>query len=187
MTQSSGSPAKHHHEGTMGRIVKVKVRPGGRVRFPGFCVHCSQPAVEVMALSRRSGRRTRSIDVPLCANCFRELRLESGEEERLRRLGRAASVGVSLVVAILAFLLLNALLSFLIALLAAPPLGLIAGLGTRHYSRRKRLEAARPEKKAILASARMVEFSWRAATFEFENEDFSDRFLELNQEKLMEA
>jgi hypothetical protein len=50
-----------------------------------------------------------------------------------------------------------------------------------------RLEAAKPEKKAILASAQMVEFSWRAATFEFENEDFSDGFLELNQEKLMEA
>lgn len=171
----------------MGRIVKIKVRPGGRVRFPGFCVHCSQPAAEVMAINRRSGRRTRSIDVPLCANCFRELRLESGEEERLHRLGRVASVGVSMAVAVLALLLLNVLLPLLIALFIALALGLAAGLGTRHYFRRKRLEAARPEKKAILASSQMVEFSWRAATFEFENEDFSDRFMELNQEKLMET
>jgi hypothetical protein len=170
----------------MGRIIKVKVRPGGNVRFPGICAHCSQPATETMALTRRNGRRTRSIDVPLCAACFRELQRESGQEERLHRLGRVASVAVFLLVAILAFILFNRLLPLLAGLFVSLAIGTMVGLGVRLYFRRIRAEAARPEKKAVLASAELLEFSWRAATFEFENEEFSDRVEELNQEKLME-
>lgn len=139
-----------------------------------------------MALTRRNGRRTRSIDVPLCAACFRELQRESGQEERLHRLGRVASVVVFLLLAIPVFILFNGLLPLLASLFISLAVGSMAGLGVRIYFRRIRAEAARLEKKAILASTRMVEFSWRAATFEFENEEFSDRFEELNQEKLME-
>jgi hypothetical protein len=187
MTLSSGTLAERFNEGTMGRTVKVKVRPGGHVQFPSICANCSQPATEAMALTRRSGRRTRSIDVPLCAACFRELKRESGQEERLHRLGRAASVFVFLLAAILVFILFSGLLPLLASLFISLAVGTLVGLGVRTYFRRIRADAALPEKKAILASSQLVDFSWRATTFEFDNEEFSDRVEELNQEKLMEV
>jgi hypothetical protein len=33
----------------------------------------------------------------------------------------------------------------------------------------------------------MVDFSWRATTFKFENELFAERFSELNENQLMEV
>jgi predicted Na+-dependent transporter len=96
------------------------------------------------------------------------------------------SVIVFLLVAILLFVLFNRLLPLLAGLIISLAIGTMVGLGVRLYFRRIRAEAARPEKKAILASTQLVKFSWRATTFEFENEEFSDRVEELNQEKLME-
>ena len=127
------------------------------------------------------------MDAPLCADCYRELKRESGQEERLHRLGRVVSAAVMIVVMIPVLILLNGLLPLLVSLFIALVIGAMAGFGTTLYFRRIRAEAARPEKKAILASAQIVGFSWRATTFEFENDSFSDKFLELNQEKLMES
>jgi hypothetical protein len=171
----------------MGQIVKVKVRPGGTVQFPGFCAHCSQSATNIMTVTLRNGRRTRSIEVPLCTECYREVQKESGEEERLHRLGRAATGVIFFLVAVPALILLNRVFPIGVAALVSLTAGILAGLVVLTIFRRKRAAAANPEKRAILNSARMVEFSWRAATFEFENEAFSDRVIELNQEDLMEV
>ena len=171
----------------MGQIIKVKVRPGGSVQFPNFCAHCSQPAIERMAIRLRDGRRTRIIDVPLCSNCHREVGKESGEEERLHRLGRVVTIITSLMIAILTFILLGRALPPVVKVLLALFLGIIVGAILIAYFRRLRAEAATPEKKAVLRSARLREFSWRATTFEFENEAFANRFVELNQEELMEV
>jgi len=170
----------------MGQIVKVKVRPGGTINFPSICAHCSQPATGQMALKLRSGRRTRYIDVPLCVDCHREVQKESGEEERLHRLGRVVTISSALIAAIIVFLILGGLLPLVVRLLISLSVGALAGSIVLAYYRRIRAEAALPEKKAILASSQMVEFSWRATTFEFENEAFFDKFVELNQPELME-
>ncbi len=170
----------------MGQIVKVKVRPGGSVQFPGICANCSQPATERMELRRRSGRRTRFIDVPVCSDCFRELGKESGEEERLRRLARVLAVAVFALVATLVFAFFYRLIPLLAAFIVAMALAALVATALNIFLRRRRIKAARPEKKAILASTGLVGFSWRATTFEFENEEFSERFTELNRERLME-
>ena len=171
----------------MGQIVKVKVRPGGTLQFPGICAHCSQPATGQMALKLRNGRRTRYIDVPLCTDCHRVVQKESGEEERLHRLGRVVTILASLIIAIIVFFVLGEILPLVVRLLISFSVGALAGSAVLAYFRRFRAEAALPEKKAILASAHMVEFSWRATTFDFENEAFFDKFVELNQPELMES
>ena len=70
-------------------------------------------------------------------------------------------------------------------------LGLIVGLGVGTavllYFRRRALQHALPAKQAILQSAQIETFSWRAVTFTFTNETFSERFRALNQPLLMET
>jgi hypothetical protein len=168
----------------VGAQVKVKVRPGQSLRFPAICVNCSAPASHAMRLRRRVGRATRLIDVPLCAECWRQTVLLSAEEERLDRVGKLASAA-AVVPAVLLFLLLGGILP--LALSAALCL-LLAGLsaaGVAALFRRRRAAAARPEKRLILDSAEMAAFSWRATTFAFRNPLFARRFAELNAPSLM--
>ncbi|MCI0399364.1 MAG: hypothetical protein L0332_11405 [Chloroflexi bacterium] len=166
--------------------VKVKVRPGRVVQFPKICVHCARPAAERLPLKRRIGRVTRLIDVPLCANCAREAGRRSPEEEQWLRLSWVAAVVAALVAGALLVIVLPAgmpaLLRLAIALVVAVP----AGRAAYDLCRRRSRAAARPEKKAVLHAAQMVTFSWRATTFEFKNDLFAERFIELNQHLLME-
>lgn len=52
--------------------------------------------------------------------------------------------------------------------------------------RRSGYKAALPEKKEIYDSAHIVDFSWRATTFEFANETFTEHFRRLNKPLLMD-
>jgi len=52
--------------------------------------------------------------------------------------------------------------------------------------RRQIRQAYLPEKKEILDAARIENFSWRATTFAFENEEFMQRFVAMNESLLME-
>jgi hypothetical protein len=165
--------------------VKVKVRPGQTVRFPGVCANCLRPAGEQLRLRRRIGRLTREIDVPLCADCSEIVRRRSGEEERLERLGRAAAAAAGLVVAVLLFLLIPGGLPGL-RLAAALIAGAAAGLVVLGFFARRREAAVLPEKQAVLGAAAVADFSWRATTFEFRSADFARRFRELNESRLME-
>ena len=47
--------------------------------------------------------------------------------------------------------------------------------------------AAPLEKKAVLQSAQLQAFSWRTATFQFSNDTFVERFMELNEPILLET
>jgi hypothetical protein len=172
---------------TMSQRVKVKIRPGGSLRFPAICVNCSRPANEKLRLRKRIGRTTRLQDVPLCTECFQETRRLSGEEERLIRLGRLAGGLSAVVTATIALIVLAGVLPLPIALIPALVFGGLAAAGILALFRRRTADAARPEKRAIQASAAMADFSWRATTFDFENESFASRFSELNREALMEA
>jgi len=169
----------------MNQLVKVKVRPGKTLSFPAICVHCAQPANESLVVSKRSGQIRRLIDVPVCTECSQELRRQSGEEERLQRLGWLAVSITGLLVLVITFFLLPGPWPLLRLFIALVPALLIA---TVIYSifRKKMSDAARPQKRAILESARMVDFSWRATTFEFNNEAFAESFSEINESRLME-
>jgi hypothetical protein len=167
--------------------VKVKVRPGHSLRFPAMCVHCSRPATERMCLRHSSDGATRLIDVPLCGECHRELRRQSHLEERLQKVGRISSGAAALVAITVLLMVLPGWLPFLLRLSLALLGGALAAAAVQTFFRRGREAAARPEKRAILRSAAMVAFSWRTATFVFENDGFASRFAELNRTQLMEG
>jgi hypothetical protein len=168
----------------MGQQVKVKVKVGQVVRFPGVCVHCANPAGERMALRKRIGRLTRLVDVPVCVDCAQTLRKRSGEEERLQRIGYGAVGLAFLLAAVIVYALLPPLVLFL-RVGAAVILAVLAASAVRVYFQGAALKAARPEKRMILESARLANFSWRATTFEFSNEAFVERFVDLNEQLVM--
>jgi hypothetical protein len=171
----------------MSHTIKVKAQPGHALRFPEICVHCSRPASERMSIKKRRGGNTRLIDVPICSNCARELKLKSGEEERWQRLGLIATAGIGFIIFIAGILLLTGLLPLWLRLIIALLVASLAAAGVWELFKHKSLAEARPQKKAILQSARMVYFSWRATTFEFENETFASCFKKLNEPGLMEV
>jgi len=166
--------------------VKIKVRPKQTVHFPGICVHCSQPAPYTQTVRKRMGRVTRLIDVPVCTDCATQLRRRSQEEERLNQL--------KYVVACIAFLV-----TMFAIYIATPPAMvtavrwlvafMVGGLVTAvilNLFRRQIRQTYLPEKKKILNAARIENFSWRATTFTFENDEFKRRFVEINESLLME-
>jgi hypothetical protein len=171
----------------MSQRLKVKVRPGGTVQFPGICIHCSQPAAERTRLKKRAGQVIRIIEVPVCSGCFGELQRKSGEEERLERLGRAAAVFTAIIVGLALFLLITAGLPLALRLALSLVAALLLSLAVWTFFKRRSQDAFRLEKKAILESARMTDFSWRATTFEFSNDVFAEGVAELNEPLLMES
>lgn len=165
--------------------VRVRVRPGEELRFPAACVYCGQPAGPALPLRRRLGRVTREVDVPLCGDCQQEVRRLSGDEERRRKLGWLAAGLAFLFLFLLLFFLLPAGFPILLRLLL--PLGIAALAAGAVYSafRRNSQRYARPEKQAILAAARLEDFSWRTMTLAFADEAFARRFATLNEPQSM--
>lgn len=167
--------------------VKLKVRPNQTVSFPGICVHCAQPASQRLLLHKRMGRVTRLIELPLCTACQKELHRTSADEERLQKIGGVVSGVLLLLTAVLTFLLLPSALAFLLRALTALLVGGSLAWGVWAVFTRARQQAALPTKKAILNSAKMTAFSWRATVFEFSNDIFTERFKRLNEPNLMEV
>lgn len=153
--------------------------------FPAVCVHCAQPAGERLRLQKRMGRVSRSIDVPLCTACAEEVHRLSFEEERWQKLSWVMAVLTWMISLTVFLLLLPAGLPFVARFMLAVLLA--AGLAVVAFDLGRRVAAqhARPEKQAILNSARLTRFSWRATTFEFTNPVFSERFSTLNEARLL--
>ncbi|MBK7915537.1 MAG: hypothetical protein IPJ94_04640 [Chloroflexi bacterium] len=168
------------------QTIKIKARPDEIIRFPGLCVHCAQPGATPLRLKKRHGRITRLVDVPLCPDCAQELTRKSGEEERLEKMGWAAAGITAVILLALGLLLTPAGLAVWLRLLVGLVAGLGGGTAVLLASRRLALQKALPAKLAILQSAQIETFSWRAVTFTFTNETFSERFRALNQPLLME-
>jgi hypothetical protein len=165
--------------------VKVKVKPGDALQFPGICANCSQPAAEWMAVKNWGGRLLRRIDVPVCKECARLLRRRSWHEERWTKLGWFLAGGAAVLVLLLAFFVLFAALPFGIRLILALLAAGLAAYDGWAFARRKGLSATIPEKKAVLAAARISDFSWWTTTFEFGNDRFAERFIDLNRRILV--
>lgn len=168
----------------MTQAIKIKIKPGGAIQFPAICVHCSNRAAEGLRLHKRSGQITRMVDVPLCQDCYHQTQRQSAKEEQLRKLSRLVSPAIALLVLIV-LLLMPSGMPYLLRIPASIVGALIAGIGLHLWFDRRSQKAALPEKKEILSSASIADFSWRATTFEFANETFCDRFIELNRAKLM--
>ncbi|MCP4420693.1 MAG: hypothetical protein GY805_29140 [Chloroflexi bacterium] len=169
----------------MTRQVKIKVRPQQTIQFPGICVHCSQPAPETMTVRQRYGRITRIINLPLCQRCATELKRQSADEERLKKINWLVSGVLFLLGLAVTLLFTPTTLTFALRLLIALLVG--AGLVTAVFwgFRQSISNAALPEKQAIRQSVAIESFSWRATTFAFQNDRFADRFVEINTTRLM--
>ncbi|MCA9937385.1 MAG: hypothetical protein KC418_01990 [Anaerolineales bacterium] len=170
----------------MSTQVKIKVRVGQTVRFPGQCVHDMTPATALMTVRQRMGRRTRLIDAPVCAACQAELGRLSGAEERQQRLGMLVTVVGGLAAAAVVWWLMPAFLLWLKLLVAIGGGGAVSA-GILSWFRGRLPQAARPEKKAIRDALKITRFSWRATTFEFTNDAYAAQFASLNKTHLMET
>jgi hypothetical protein len=166
--------------------IKVKVRPGESLQFPGICVHCGQAATERLTLQKRNGRISRLLDVPLCHTCDQACLRRSGMQEQRQKLGWLAT-GLTLLLGLaLVFLMLPADLGLSVRLFIAL---LVAGLGaTAVYTTGRRWadQAAPPQSKAILQAANIDTFSWRTITLSFTNESFAEQVRQLNERILWE-
>lgn len=166
--------------------IKVKVRPKQNIQFPGLCVHCGQPAPASMPIHKRMGRTTRTIAVPLCTSCAQTIARRSGEEERLQKIGLLVATAVFLITTAIILIATPAGLSFILRLLIALLISSGLTFGVATFFRRAIRNAALPEKKAILHAAQIETFSWRATTFSFANDAFTERFVDINKALLME-
>ena len=130
------------------------------------------------------GHITRLVDAPLCADCAHELHRLSGEEERWRRLSWLLSSLAWLASFSVLFFLLPAGLGAPFRFFISVTIALIIAASTFRYGRRTALRRARPQKQAILKAATLIDFSWRATTFEFVNETFAENFSTINESRL---
>ncbi|MFZ0544859.1 MAG: hypothetical protein WAM60_05450, partial [Candidatus Promineifilaceae bacterium] len=91
----------------------------------------------------------------------------------------------AVLVLLLAFFLLFSSLPFALRLVLALLAAALAGYDGWAFARRKGLSATLPEKKTVLAAARITDFSWWTTTFEFGNDQFAERFVNLNKALLI--
>jgi hypothetical protein len=138
-----------------------------------------------MELSKRNGRIRRQIDVPICAQCAHQLRRTSAAEERLQK-QRWLFSGMAALFVLLAFLFFLSPLSFELRLFAALLVAMAVGFLVWQLFRIAIANAALPEKKEVLASAQLQDFTWRTATFRFSNPTFGEHFAALNEPLLLE-
>lgn len=166
--------------------VKLKIRPDQPLDFPGLCVHCGDRAAAWHTISRRQGRVSRHVEVPVCDRCQGVLRRNSYLEERWQRLGLLGLLSGTLLAGALAWFLLPAALPDLLREGVALGAALLTAFVVYQLARRARQRAALPDKQAIRDAARIRRFSWRTMTFDFANEAVGEQFAALHADRLME-
>jgi hypothetical protein len=171
---------------SMSHLVKIKVKPGETILFPASCVNCGREAELGLTLYKRDAGLQRSIKVPLCNDCQQELRRKSAAEERLERIGFVVAAAFGLLFFVLVLLLLPANLSTWLKIIAAVILAAFIAMAVLGLFLRKSKQSARPEKLNIKNAARISEFSWRAMTFEFRDEQYAESVCRLNEPQIME-
>lgn len=171
---------------SMSQLVKLKVKPGEAIRFPASCINCGHEADLGLTLYKRDAGLQRSIKVPLCIDCQQELRRKSAEEERFERIGFVVAAAFGLLFFVLVLLLLPTSLSAWLKIMSAVIVAVIIAMAILGLFLRKSKKSARPEKLQIKSAARISEFSWRATTFEFRDENYAESVCRLNEQQLME-
>jgi len=165
----------------MANQVKVHLRPNQEVRFPGICVACVQPAAERMPLVKRAGQVMRTIDVPLCSDCARQLLRRSAAEERIQTFGWLVGGLAGGLLLALTWLSLPDVLGFPIRLTVGLFSGSVAFVAVWLLFQYLGWRAATPEKQAIRNAASIQDFSWRTTVFTFQADTFAERFRVLNE------
>lgn len=165
--------------------IRVKVRPDHRLKFPAICAHCGRSATQDLKIAKRKGTTTRLIKIPICIECYQTVSRKTWAEERWLRLGKVATISVAILIMVAGYFLLPTEFPGWFRLISTAILSLLIALALRGIYRQRSADMVHPEKKAILASAKILNFSWRVTTFFFSRMDFAERFTELNEDKLM--
>ena len=169
----------------MSRQLIIKIAPNETIHFPALCTSCAKSAAESMELVKRNGGTRRLVDVPVCEQCAAQLHKKSAAEERLQKQSWLFAIITGVVTLFAALLLLPGAI-FWLRFLFAIFLAILAAAVVLRLFRTAITDAALPEKKAVLDSAQLQAFSWRTASFEFSNDIFIERFIELNEPLLLE-
>ena len=168
----------------MSRIVQIA---GDRADFPAnACVNCLRPATREVEIVKVTGSAVRRVNVPFCGECIALRRAKSPRQVLFERVAITNSALLSLAV--------GGRTCYAIVLEQVPSSGygwawgLLLGLlmvlvvfGLMYtfivpWSWRFRS----PQTKAALKAVAIREFNWDTTTLEFANEEYGDRFAQVN-------
>lgn len=163
----------------MSKLVQIQ---GETPHFPGHaCVHCLSPATEMVELIKvKDNGSVRRIDVPFCADCVALRRAKTTRQVQVEKTGLIGSVVLGLMVGLWAFVRTlglgrwawGILLGLLTALIVFGVLYMVVQVWARG------LQSA--ETKAALRAVSIREFDWDTTVLEFQNEEYAERFAQLN-------
>jgi hypothetical protein len=166
----------------MSRIVQIQ---GEHPIFPGkACVHCLQPAtqqVEIVLL--KEGYRVRKVSVPFCGDCVMLREAKSFRQVQFEQLSVSASILLACTVGVWTYTRIShlgrwvwgVLLGVLVALIVFGVMIMIA----RPWSWGFRSA----ETRAALDTVRIRDFDWETTALEFANEEYAERFAQVNHKE----
>ncbi len=172
---------------TLSQHVQLAVRPGEAVNLPGVCMACGETAVTWMPITKRQRQVTRTLDVPVCAECARQSGRRSGREEQLHRL-RWLATGLAAVGLFALAWLLTGGITIVLWRLAAGLAVAATGVALLWWAFGRAIRAAElPEKRAVTDAVRIAGFSERTMTLVFSRAEFATAVAELNQQNQVEV
>ncbi len=162
------------------KIVQIQ---GEKPQFPAnACVHClssSTRAVEIVKV--KDDGSLRRVNVPFCDQCIALRAAKTPRQTQFERLALGSSIALALAVGLGVYVhtagisrwAWGLLLGLLVAMIV---FGLMYMLG-QGWSRGFRSA----ETKAVLRAVSIREFDWNTTLLEFQNEEYAERFAQLNQ------
>jgi len=164
----------------MAKLVQIQ---GETPHFPAnACVHCLSPATEMVQIVKiKDNGSTRRIDVPFCARCIAWRQAKTARQVQFERLGLGGSIALALTVGLWAFKrtigpgrwMWGTLVGLLVALIVFGLMYMVVQFWARGFQS--------PETRAALRAVSIREFDWNTTLLEFQNEEYAERFAQLNQ------
>ena len=168
----------------MSRVVRIA---GDRAEFPAHaCVNCLRPAVREEEIVKVKGSAVRKVHVPFCEECIAVRRSKSRRQVLFERVAITNSVLLAIAAGGRTYYAVVlgqgsstsrgwvwGLLLGILATLAV--FGLLYTFIVPWSSRFRS-----PEAKAALKAVTIREFDWDTTTLEFGNDEYGDRFAEVN-------
>jgi len=164
----------------MSRLVQVQ---GERPIFPGnACVHCMRPATQRIEIVKVRGYVVRKVDVPFCEDCIALRRAKSPRQVQFERLATGNSLLLALAAGAWIYTLVRdrgwvwgVLLAVLSALIVFGGMYMLVQPWSSGFRS--------PETKRVLWAATIRDFDWHTTTLEFGNEEYAERFAQVNRKE----
>jgi hypothetical protein len=169
----------------MSRAVQIR---GDRATFPlNACVHCLRPEAREVEIVKVKGYVVRKVQVPFCDDCIALRQHKSSRQVRFERTAIVNSILLALTAGAWVYTSIASdpvfrsgrgwvwglLLGVLIALIVFGVMYLIVRPWARYFRSR--------ETKAALKAVVIKGFDWESTTLEFVDEEYAERFAQVNQ------